>query len=1501
MKKLYAIFLLVMACACAIAQTNPAPQSLPYSQNFDGLTTGVTTYPAGWQGWTVATSPGNTFKTVTATADRALTAGDNASTAGNVYNYDTKLGFLNTGSLDLSVALALNTTGLSAIQVSYDIMTTRNPYNGTTNTRINEVTLQYRVGTSGAFTTLTGIEYQNNTTGQTTGTAAQNPQTKSITLPGACDNQPVVQLRWISREVSGAGSRPGFAIDNISASTGGSPSASITVTGTFSPFSTLLGTPSASQAVTVSGGNLTGNIAAATTAAYEVSLDDISFSSSVNLSPVSGAVSPTQVHVRLIGAAPAGPANGTLTLTSTGASDKTVSMSGTVNSAVNAPQSFSATAASASAINLTGTGNTNGDNIIVAFNTSNTFGTPTGALVAGNTISGGGTVLYNGSSTGFTFSHTGLNSSTTYFYKAWSVDGSNTYSTTGLTATATTNNPPAANVVINQVYGGGGNTGAVYKNDFIELYNNENIPVSLSGWSVQYSSAAGNGTWQVTPLSGTIPAHSFFLIQEAAGANGTLNLPTPDVTGTISMGATSGKVILCNTTAAQSGDNPSGAVVMDKIGYAPSATGFEGTPTDAPDNTTSLIRKADGVDNNNNATDFALSSPLPRNSPYTVTAPTVITFRPPNGWTGVPYNISPAITFDKPVQKGTGNITIFENGVAGTPIDVASPTVVIGANNTASINVLLNNNKSYFIHIDAGAFKDAYGNNFAGINNNTTWVFTTYNATNPVTIPVTFDFQNCSGSGLLPDGFTQYNATGAQVWDCTPFGRDPAAPAGTAAFPAGVQMNGFDNAVGSNVVNTDWLISPALDLTGSTFPLLSFYSRTRFNGQPLQLKVSTDYIGTGDPSLATWTDLNGKFPAQTTDTWTLSSNINLSNFKTNNVHIAFVYTSTNDDGARWTLDDISIINSATPPPPSLSSSATDLDFLYTASASSTVKNFTIIGNDLTGDITLTATNSSFTLSKDNNSFASSISFTQAEANNVNKTVYVKFAPSLNDLNYTDSITISTASVSDIKVYIKGTSIDPAKTLEIVNWNMEWFGTPDPTLGPANKTLQVQNARTILQNTGADLFALVEVVDTAALGNIVRTSMPGYSYVICTYGSHGNPFESNPSPMNELQKEAFVYKTSVFSNIDTTALLSMGVNTAADLSNPDYNNWSSGRYPFMFTADVTLGATTKRIHFIAVHAKANTSPTVTSYNRRKAGADNLHTYLNNTFPTDNIVILGDLNDDLDSTITDGITPRVTSYSAFTNDNTNFYSPTLNGLSLTGKKSTVKYNDVIDHVIVSNELQPFYMNNSVSVLTDVTSLVSNYGTTTSDHYPVFTRFAFDATILPVKVTDFAAVKQADAVKLSWKTSEEINSKEFIVERSTDGSKFSAIGTIAAKGVASAYTLTDATPFIGNNFYRLKMVDKDGKSDYSKVIKINFSRQLVVRIAPNPANTFINVTIENAQTTATLEIIDANGKLVRQQKLLPATPNVPLSIAGLAKGLYTVKVISPAEVATQKLVVQ
>ncbi|MER5355953.1 lamin tail domain-containing protein [Kitasatospora sp. NPDC002551] len=171
-------------------------------------------------------------------------------------------------------------------------------------------------------------------------------------------------------------------------------------------------------------------------------------------------------------------------------------------------------------------------------------------------------------------------------------------------------------IVISQVYGGGGNSGAPYANDYIELYNRSTAPVTVTGWTVQYASAAGS-SWSKTTLSGTIAPGTYYLVQEAAGAGSGSVLPTPDATGTIALGANAGKVALVTNSTALTCSTGCAAQpgVKDFVGYGTTAGSSEGSPTGNLANTTAAVRVGGGAtDTDNNAADFAVTAPTPRNS-----------------------------------------------------------------------------------------------------------------------------------------------------------------------------------------------------------------------------------------------------------------------------------------------------------------------------------------------------------------------------------------------------------------------------------------------------------------------------------------------------------------------------------------------------------------------------------------------------------------------------------------------------------------------------------------------------------------------------------------------------------------------------------------------------------------------------------------------------------------------------------------------------------------------
>ncbi|HEX4133856.1 MAG TPA: lamin tail domain-containing protein [Bryobacteraceae bacterium] len=189
-----------------------------------------------------------------------------------------------------------------------------------------------------------------------------------------------------------------------------------------------------------------------------------------------------------------------------------------------------------------------------------------------------------------------------------------------LTAAVSAASAASTTLVISQVYGGGGNSGATIKNDFIEILNIGSSAISLNGYSVQYASAAGSFS-SSTPLPNVSlqPGH-YFLIQEAAGAGGTVSL-TPDATGSINMSATAGKVALVSATAAI-GSNCSAATVVDLIGYGGSGTPPSCSEGNSPgpllSNTTAVLRAGSGcTDTDNNGADFSAGTPNPRNSSTT--------------------------------------------------------------------------------------------------------------------------------------------------------------------------------------------------------------------------------------------------------------------------------------------------------------------------------------------------------------------------------------------------------------------------------------------------------------------------------------------------------------------------------------------------------------------------------------------------------------------------------------------------------------------------------------------------------------------------------------------------------------------------------------------------------------------------------------------------------------------------------------------------------------------
>jgi hypothetical protein len=170
---------------------------------------------------------------------------------------------------------------------------------------------------------------------------------------------------------------------------------------------------------------------------------------------------------------------------------------------------------------------------------------------------------------------------------------------------------PSGGLVINEVYGGGGNSGATYTRDFIEIANRGSSPVSVDGWSVQYHSSGATGAWQATQLTGSIAPGDFYLVAEAQGTGGTQSLPPAQVTGTIAMSATAGSVALVHGTGALTCTDSAACqgASVDLVGYGTAALN-ETAPAAGASNSDSVQRTSD-PDSDDNATDFSAGAPTP--------------------------------------------------------------------------------------------------------------------------------------------------------------------------------------------------------------------------------------------------------------------------------------------------------------------------------------------------------------------------------------------------------------------------------------------------------------------------------------------------------------------------------------------------------------------------------------------------------------------------------------------------------------------------------------------------------------------------------------------------------------------------------------------------------------------------------------------------------------------------------------------------------------------------
>jgi endonuclease/exonuclease/phosphatase family metal-dependent hydrolase len=289
----------------------------------------------------------------------------------------------------------------------------------------------------------------------------------------------------------------------------------------------------------------------------------------------------------------------------------------------------------------------------------------------------------------------------------------------------------------------------------------------------------------------------------------------------------------------------------------------------------------------------------------------------------------------------------------------------------------------------------------------------------------------------------------------------------------------------------------------------------------------------------------------------------------------------------------------------------------------------------------------------------------------------------------------------------GTGGGTSLAFSAANWNLEWFG--DTSHGPTDEALQLENVRTVMTNVGADFWGLEEVVDATEFESLKqKTGLAGFiaNDPDVLYGSS---YYSTGE-----QKVAILYRPDVVSVRNKQLILTA------------YNTEFGTRPPLRVDLTITRNGASVDLVAIVLHMKAQTSSTdTTSYDRRYAAAQALKSYLDTQLSDTPFIVLGDWNDDVDVSILKDSTSSSgaympTPYQNFVDDTAD-YTFVTRPLSLARVRSTVSNTEFIDHQLVSNELLASYVSNSAQAVRPDT-YISSYKTTTTDHYPVLSRFSF-----------------------------------------------------------------------------------------------------------------------------------------------------------------------------------
>ncbi|WP_207494313.1 T9SS type A sorting domain-containing protein [Aridibaculum aurantiacum] len=235
-----------------------------------------------------------------------------------------------------------------------------------------------------------------------------------------------------------------------------------------------------------------------------------------------------------------------------------------------------------------------------------------------------------------------------------------------------------------------------------------------------------------------------------------------------------------------------------------------------------------------------------------------------------------------------------------------------------------------------------------------------------------------------------------------------------------------------------------------------------------------------------------------------------------------------------------------------------------------------------------------------------------------------------------------------------------------------------------------------------------------------------------------------------------------------------------------------------------------------------------------------------------------------------------------DLADYQVPTSSGSSISWNATTPNSNsglyfDLSAYPSVNNTSAVYFRLVNRSTVSINGGTVASGGTNRVDNFAVW-----QASVLPVSLKAFNAALFNGSASLSWSSATENNLRGYAVEKSFDGASFSEISFVSAENRAANYSFVDNSIKPGTNYYRLRIVDKDGSTSYSNVVVLS-NRSIKAEVFPNPAVSNITVSHDKAEAGARIRIVSMDGRQIKIAQVQPGAIQTGISVSELVKGNY------------------